>query len=83
LAKRRGKWGTQTRLIHDLEGKDGPLAVSPPIYQTSTFRLTSPEEGAELAAEVAPTTYYTRYGRIPNRWRFSWRNWRGRRQRSR
>jgi cystathionine beta-lyase/cystathionine gamma-synthase len=62
LAKRRGKWGMQTRLIHDLEDKGGRLAVSPPIYQTSTFRLTSPEEGAELAAEVAPATYYTRYG---------------------
>jgi cystathionine beta-lyase/cystathionine gamma-synthase len=62
LAKRRGKWGMQTRLIHDLEDKGGRLAVSPPIYQTSTFRLTSPEEGADLAAEVAPATYYTRYG---------------------
>ncbi len=63
MAKRRGKWGTQTRLIHDsVEGKDGPLAVSPPVYQTSTFRLSSPEEGARLAAEVEPTTYYTRYG---------------------
>jgi cystathionine beta-lyase/cystathionine gamma-synthase len=63
LGKRRGKWGTQTRLIHDsVEGKDGPLTVSPPVYQTSTFRLSSPEEGARLAAEVEPTTYYTRYG---------------------
>jgi cystathionine beta-lyase/cystathionine gamma-synthase len=63
LAKRRGKWGMQTRLIHDsVERKDGPLAVSPPVYQTSTFRLSSPEEGARLAAEVGPTTYYTRYG---------------------
>src|SRR5829696_4719430 len=62
LAKRRGKWGMQTRLIHDPDGKDGPLAVSPPVYQTSTFRLASPEQGAKLAAEVAPATYYTRYG---------------------
>ena len=62
MAKRRGKWGMQTRLIHDPDGKDGPLAVSPPVYQTSTFRLTSPEQGAKLAAEVALATYYTRYG---------------------
>jgi cystathionine beta-lyase/cystathionine gamma-synthase len=63
LAKRRGKWGTQTRLIHGgVEGTDGPSPVSPPIYQTSTFKLASPEEGARLATEVEPTAYYTRYG---------------------
>lgn len=62
MVERREKWGTQTRLIHDAEGKDGPLPISLPIYQASTFRLASPEEGAKLAAEVEPATYYTRYG---------------------
>ena len=63
MAKWRREWGTQTRLIHDAEKKEiEAQAISPPIYQTSTFGLLSPEEGARLAAEVAPATYYTRYG---------------------
>jgi len=52
----------QTRLIHDAHEAEDTTAVSPPIYQTSTFRLRTPEEGAELAGVVAPALYYTRYG---------------------
>jgi cystathionine beta-lyase/cystathionine gamma-synthase len=52
----------QTRLIHDAHAADDTTAVSPPIYQTSTFRLRTPEEGAEQAEAVAPALYYTRYG---------------------
>jgi len=67
MAERRRGWGTQTRLIHDREWEERVTqAISPPIsspiYQTSTFRLPSPEEGARLATEIAPATYYTRYG---------------------
>ncbi|HEU5103044.1 MAG TPA: aminotransferase class I/II-fold pyridoxal phosphate-dependent enzyme [Roseiflexaceae bacterium] len=52
----------QTRLIHmDREAND-TAAVSPPIFQTSTYLLGTPEQGADLAAQVAPATYYTRYG---------------------
>src|SRR6266567_5348463 len=54
--------GMQTRLIHSAHMADDTTAVSPPIYQTSTFKLRTPEEGAELAAQVAPAAYYTRYG---------------------
>jgi methionine-gamma-lyase len=54
--------GIQTRLIHlDRSKHDGP-GVSPPIAQTSTFLLRTPEHGADLAAQIAPATYYTRYG---------------------
>jgi cystathionine beta-lyase/cystathionine gamma-synthase len=61
MVERRREWGTKTRLIHDLGTEDdGTLAVSPPVNQTSTFELASPEEGASLATEVAPATYYTR-----------------------
>ncbi len=60
--ERRRERGMQTRLIHGAEAADPTPGVSPPIYQTSTFRLATPEEGAELAAQVAPATYYTRYG---------------------
>jgi methionine-gamma-lyase len=52
----------RTRLIHDAHAADDTSAVSPPIYQTSTFRLRTPEAGAELAEVVAPAQYYTRYG---------------------
>jgi hypothetical protein len=52
----------QTRLIHGSEKANDTPALSPPIYQTSTFRLSTPEEGAELATQVAPAAYYTRYG---------------------
>lgn len=37
-------------------------AISPPIWQTATFRADSPEHFAELAAAVNPEEFYTRYG---------------------
>lgn len=57
----------QTRLIHAPEEANDTPAVAPPVYQTSTFRLSTPEEGAELAAQVAPAAYYTRYGNPSSR----------------
>ena len=65
MSEQRRRPGTQTRLIHDSDELNETPAVTPPIYQTSTFRLATPEEGAELAAETAPAIYYTRYG-TPN-----------------
>ncbi len=59
--------GMQTRLIHSARPADDTTAVSPPIFQTSTFLLRTPEEGADLAAQIAPATYYTRYGSPNNR----------------
>ncbi len=56
------KYGLQTRLTHGAREANDTSAVSPPIFQTSTFVLRTPEEAADLAAQVAPTTYYTRYG---------------------
>ncbi len=55
----------QTRLIHGAQAANDTSAVTPPIFATSTFRLSSPEEGAALAAEVAPSEFYARYG-TPN-----------------
>src|SRR4051812_41156221 len=54
--------GIQTRLIHHDRAANESAAVSPPIYQTSTFLLGTPEQGADLAAQIAPAAYYTRYG---------------------
>src|SRR3954468_22058628 len=54
--------GIQTRLIHLDRAENDSTGVSPPIFQTSTFLLHTPEQGADLAAQIAPATYYTRYG---------------------
>ncbi len=54
-------WGVQTRLIH-LGQDTESTSVTAPIYQTSTYRMATPEAGAELALAVEPTRYYTRYG---------------------
>jgi methionine-gamma-lyase len=54
--------GMQTRLIHSPQIANNTTAVSPPIYQTSTYLARTPEEGAELAEQVAPAMFYTRYG---------------------
>lgn len=52
----------RTRLIHTAGRLNETLAVTPPIFQTSTYRMESPERGAELAGTVAPAEFYTRYG---------------------
>ncbi len=54
--------GLRTRIIHSVRAAQETSAVSPPIFQTSTFALRTPEEGAELAEQIAPSMYYTRYG---------------------
>jgi methionine-gamma-lyase len=59
---RKRKYGLQTRLTHGTQETNDTTAVSPPIFQTSTFILRTPEEGAELATQTEPTMYYTRYG---------------------
>jgi methionine-gamma-lyase len=62
MPKRKHTYGLQTRLTHGAREAQDTTAVTPPIFQTSTFVLRTPEEGADLAAEVAPAMYYTRYG---------------------
>src|SRR6266446_226246 len=62
MNKHRRTRGMQTRLIHSAQVANDTTAVSPPIFQTSTFVLRTPEEGAELAEQVGPAMYYTRYG---------------------
>jgi cystathionine beta-lyase/cystathionine gamma-synthase len=52
----------QTRVVHSGREVDDTTAVSTPIYQTSTYVVRTPEEGADLALQTAPDRFYTRYG---------------------
>jgi cystathionine beta-lyase/cystathionine gamma-synthase len=54
--------GVQTRLIHGGRTGGESTGVSSPIFQTSTYVLRTPEEGAALSDQVAPAMFYTRYG---------------------
>lgn len=55
----------ETRLIHGTRRAGESAPVSPPIYQTSTFQVPNPEQGAALATEIGPAMYYGRLG-TPN-----------------
>jgi len=54
--------GLQTRVLHQGDSINETHAVSPPIWQTTTFRGDSPEHLAELGVSTHPTEFYTRYG---------------------
>ncbi len=65
---RKGETMTQGRAIdtglqHPRVGAaPGGEPVTPPIYQSSTYILPTPELGAEIAASWHPQRFYTRYG---------------------
>jgi methionine-gamma-lyase len=59
--------GMHTRLIHSARAANDTTAVSPPIFQTSTYVVRTPEEGADLAGQVEPAMYYTRLGSPNNK----------------
>lgn len=52
----------RTRAVHhpDVVARSVPLAA--PLYQSATFRLAAASIGAEYAAEVHPSSFYTRWG---------------------
>jgi methionine-gamma-lyase len=54
--------GAQTRCVHAPRELNRTSAISPPIWQTTTFLAESSEHFAELAKCVKPTEYYSRYG---------------------
>jgi methionine-gamma-lyase len=57
-----GGEGFQTRAIHAGKGENRTHAVTPPIWQTTTFSADSSEHFAEIATAVRPSEFYTRYG---------------------
>ena len=54
--------GVQTRAIHAGKGENRTRAVTPPIWQTTTFAADSSEHFAEIASATRPAEFYTRYG---------------------
>ena len=57
-----GAQGLQTKCIHAAREFNRTSAISPPIWQTTTFLAESPEHFAGLAKSVKPSEYYSRYG---------------------
>eukprot|EP00744_Colponema_vietnamica_P012249 GILI01017202.1.p1 GENE.GILI01017202.1~~GILI01017202.1.p1 ORF type:complete len:413 (-),score=90.12 GILI01017202.1:19-1257(-) len=57
----------KTSLIHLAYHAHPTTGVSPPIFQTSTFRMACPEDGARFAKEIAPPEFYTRCGNPNNK----------------
>jgi len=57
-----GAQGLQTKCIHAAREFNRTSAISPPIWQTTTFLAESSEHFAALAKSVKPSEYYSRYG---------------------
>lgn len=54
--------GMQSKAVYAAKGLNRTSAISPPIWQTTTFGADSAEEFAEIAIATKPQEFYTRYG---------------------
>lgn len=54
--------GAQTKCVHAAREFNHTSAISPPIWQTTTFLAESSEHFAALAKSVRPSEFYSRYG---------------------
>ena len=54
--------GPSTAALHADRQLNPTQSVSPAIFQTSTFRWESTDEGARLAAQRSPAAFYSRMG---------------------
>jgi methionine-gamma-lyase len=54
--------GESTIAIHADREHNPTHAVAPAIFQTSTFRWDSPDDGKAFARQQAPTEFYSRWG---------------------
>ena len=60
---KKPEWeGPQTKAVHASKEFNTTSAISPPIWQTTTFGAESAEHFAEIAVATTPTEFYTRYG---------------------
>ena len=55
-------WGPTTTAIHAGRHCNPTRGVTTPIFQTSVFELKENAEGAEFAAAIEPSQFYTRWG---------------------
>jgi methionine-gamma-lyase len=65
MDERERTYAMETRLLHGTRPAHDAAPVAPPIYQTSTFQMRTPEEGAAMATAIAPSMLYARLG-TPN-----------------
>jgi methionine-gamma-lyase len=54
--------GPQTKAVYTSKKLNRTSAISPPIWQTTTFSAETAEEFAEIAIATKPAEFYTRYG---------------------
>jgi cystathionine beta-lyase/cystathionine gamma-synthase len=62
MTERRPPWGPTTTAIHGGKHHNPTRAVTTPIFQTAVFELKENREGADFAASVEPSAFYTRWG---------------------
>lgn len=60
--KKTGRQGMQTKAVYASKKANRTAAVSPPIYQTTTFSADTAEAFAEIAVATKPSEFYTRNG---------------------
>jgi len=63
----KGDGHAQTKCVHASNEFNRTSAISPPIWQTTTFLAESSEHFANLAKSVQPSEYYSRYGNPTHR----------------
>ncbi len=54
--------GMQSKSVYASKPLNRTTAISPPIWQTTTFSAETAEEFAEIATATRPEEFYTRYG---------------------
>lgn len=59
---KRRELDSRTRVVHPPGVEELGSSLTPPIHQTSTFRLDSVEHGAALSESSHPEELYTRWG---------------------
>lgn len=60
--KKTARQGMQTKAVYASKKANRTAAVSPPIYQTTTFSADTAEAFAEIAVATKPSEFYTRNG---------------------
>lgn len=54
--------GLQSKAVYTAKSLNRTAAISPPIWQTTTFGAETAEDFAEIAVATKPAEFYTRYG---------------------